>query len=452
MLPRFTRTTTFRIAALYVAVFGASVLLLLGYIHWATAGYMARQVDATIEAEVEGLAEQYRQRGLTGLARLIDERATRDRSGESLYLLADSDYRRVAGNLDGWPRAAGETGWVEFEVGGRPARAYRFLLRGRIRLLVGRDVAELDAVRGLIVSALGWGLAMTVGLALAGAATLSRTTLRRIESMDATRREIMSGDLSRRIPTRGTDDELDRLADGLNRMLDQIEGLMDGVRQVSDNVAHDLRTPLTRLRNRLERLRVGALEGPERDALVEESLLEADRLLATFHALLRIARLEAGGVAPKRAPVDLGEVVRDAAELYEPLVQERGQELRVEWEPGVVVRGDRDLLFQAITNLLDNAHRHTPPGGAIGVRLSVPDGGPVVVVVDAGSGIPEERREEVFDRFTRLEASRSTEGHGLGLSLVRAVAEHVGARVVLADARPGADPPGLRAEIRFPPG
>ncbi|MBT6273907.1 MAG: HAMP domain-containing protein, partial [Chromatiales bacterium] len=247
----------FRLALLHASVFGVSVAVLLGFLYWATAGYMSSQADETIVAEIEGLAEQYRERGLEGLNNVIAERLRRDPRGESVYLFAAQDYRALAGNLSRWPEAiADEQGWVDFSLntptGPRRARARAFRLGGDLRLLVGRDVHALEDVRTLIRRAIAWGFAITIALAIAGGAATARATLRRLEAINDTSREIMGGDLTRRVPTSGSGDDFDQLADNLNAMLDEIEHLMASVRDVSDNVAHDLRTPLTRLRNRLE--------------------------------------------------------------------------------------------------------------------------------------------------------------------------------------------------------
>jgi signal transduction histidine kinase len=300
---------------------------------------------------------------------------------------------------------------------------------------------ELDATRGLIVRAIAWGLAITVMMALAGGVMLSRRTMRRLEAINETSRQIMRGDLSRRIPTRSTDDDFDQLADNLNGMLDTIEQLMEEVRRVTDNVAHDLRTPLTRLRNRLEDLQ-GA--NPSDAGKVEAALADADGLLATFNALLRIANIESGRRRAAFESISLDQVVHDVAELYEPLAEEKEQKLEVSVSENVQVRGDRDLLFQAFANLLDNAIKYTPRGGSIRLSLEEDASGPRIRIIDSGPGIPENSREQVFKRFFRLEQSRHTPGNGLGLSLVEAVA-----RLHQANIELGGEP-GLDVSLAFP--
>ncbi len=447
------RSSTFRLALVYVTLFSTSVLGLMGFIYWFTAGYMARQADATIEAEIRGLGERYDIAGLDGLSRLVAERVARQQpTGSSLYLLTDHRLRPLVGNLSRWPDvAADEEGWLNFRLEGygpagddvHPARARPFLLRGGFRLLVGRDVRELEAVRRLMLRTLAWGLAVTLVLGLVGGTLMARSMMRRIETINATSRDIMSGDLSRRIPTRGSGDELDRLAGSLNAMLDRIQSLMEGVRQVSDNIAHDLRTPLARLRNRLETAALPETDPPASRAALESALAEADALLGTFNALLRIARIEARERRAAFADVDLGELIGDVGELYEPLAEQKRQTLLTDSSAAVIV-GDRDLLFQALANLLDNAIKYTPAGGNIRVGLSTAGAGVELTVADDGPGIPEAFRERVLQRFFRLDPSRPSGGSGLGLSLVAAVADLHGATLRLDDMRPG-----LKVTLRF---
>ncbi|MBW2421551.1 MAG: HAMP domain-containing protein [Deltaproteobacteria bacterium] len=446
------RTSTFRLALLYMALFGGSVLLLLGFIYWSTVAFMSSQTDATIEAEIVGLSEQYREHGAGGVVATIRERVERDPDSSSVYLLVSPSYKPLAGNLTAWPaEAAEQDGWLGFEfkdprAGGRifQARARPFVLEGGLRLLVGRDTRELKATQQLIVRALLWGIAITVALASMGGMAMSRSMLRRIEEINQTSREIMAGDLSRRVPTTGSSDDFDELAANLNAMLDEIQRLMDGIRQISDNVAHDLRTPLTRLRNRLEQLR-GEME-PDSSQLeqVERGIADADQLLSTFSALLRIARIEAGGLRLANEVVDLAALVRDAAELYEPLADDKEVALDAGVEGSPTIRGDRDLLFQALTNLLDNAVKYTPQGGRVSIVAGGDAGRVEVCVSDTGSGIPALERENVLQRFYRLEGSRTTPGNGLGLSLVAAVAAMHHGALVLDD-----NAPGLRATLRF---
>jgi len=452
---RILRSSTFRLVLLYMALVSGSVLVLFGFIYWATAGFMDRQADVTIEAEIQGLAEQYRQRGLGGLKTVIAERVAKDPTGSSVYLLVDKDLQPIVGNLSRWPvTPVAEAGWVDFTLRERGpdgteehrARGRAFLLVGNLRLLVGRDVRDLERTRSLIVGALGWGLAISVGLALAGGLMMTSSMVRRIEAINDTSREIVEGDLTRRIPASGAGDDFDRLVGNLNGMLDRITGLMETVRQVSDNIAHDLRTPLTRLRSRLEIARAQQGDGdPEARAAVEQAIEEADGLLATFQALLRIARIEAEQRREGFAAVELGPLLTDVAELYEPVAADRDQTIALQVTDGVVIDGDRDLLFQAVANLVDNAIKYTPIGGHIVLGLRLAGDAVELSVADTGPGIPADQRERVFDRFHRLESSRSTPGSGLGLSLVRAVARLHGATIRLTD-----NAPGLRVALALP--
>ena len=451
MSDRLIKSSVFRLALLYMIIFGASVAMLLVFIYWSTAGYMARQTDDTIAAEVTGLAERYRISGLEGLVRSIEERLSRRPNGSAIYLLADRDLQPVVGNLASWPRVEVDAdGWLNFSLEQATprgelthrARARPFTLRGGYHLLVGRDMHELDATRNLIARALAWGLAITVLLGLLGGVTLSRRTLRRLEAINETSRRIIRGDLSQRIPKRGTGDDYDQLAENLNGMLDVIERLMEDVRRVSDNIAHDLRTPLTRLRHRLESLKHAS--DTDQSAL-ESALADADGLLATFNALLRIANIESGRRITAFQDLSLDAVVSDVIELYEPLAEARGLTLEIDTRAGVNVRGDRDLLFQAVANLLDNAIKYTPAGGRVTVTTSSHQGTARLVVRDDGPGIPEYAREKVFRRFFRLEQSRNTPGNGLGLSLVEAVARLHGANIRLTDGNPG-----LEVIVDFP--
>jgi signal transduction histidine kinase len=449
------RSFTFRLALIYITLFGVSVLILLGFIYWSTARYMVHQTDATIEAEIAGLAERYRIGGLAGLTSLITQRLSRKPGGLSVYLLTDNDYRPLIGNLDRWPRTpVGPDGWLDFrlEPSGREAdihraRARRFALRGGFHLLVGRDMYELDKLQRLLVQALTWGLVITLALGIAGGSMMSRSIVRRIEIINKTCQEIISGDLSRRIPTQNTGDDFDQLIDNLNHMLDQIASLLESVHRVSDNIAHDLRTPLTRLRNQLEMTKLQLTETGHSTQLLDHAVLEADELLATFNALLRIARIESKQRREGFTRVDLSLLVRDVVELYEPLAEEKQQNLELQVRSVPALQGDRNLLFQAVANLLDNAIKYTPAQGAICMSVVEDDSVIRIVIADSGPGIPETAREKVFQRFFRLDASRATSGSGLGLSLVAAVAKLHGMAISLEDNKPG-----LWITLAFPKG
>jgi signal transduction histidine kinase len=454
--PKILRTSTFQLALIYALLFAGSVLILMYFMHWATVGYMERQTEETIDAEITGLQDQYRAEGLNGLARAINERIASDPGSSALYLFAAPEFRPLAGNLAAWPALKPDAdGWFTFireDLQGHqiPARARVFSLRTGLRedlhLLVGRDVREIVALRELFRRAVFLSLAVTLALALAGGMAMSRSTLRRFDAINQTCRRIMSGDLSQRIHTRGADDEIDRLAATINEMLDRIEQLMDGVRHVADGVAHDLRTPLTRLRASLEELKVHAPLDEGGRGAVETALAEADGLLTTFAALLRIARIESGSVAAPFVELRLDEVARDACDLYRAVAEERGVALVLSERP-VVVQGDRDLLFQALANVLDNAVKYTPNDGRIVVSVAPEGAWAKVVVSDSGRGVPADEREKVVQRFYRLERDRAAAGSGLGLSLVQAVVSMHHGTLELDD-----NAPGLRVILNLPTG
>ncbi|WP_328186456.1 HAMP domain-containing sensor histidine kinase [Marinobacter sp. OP 3.4] len=453
------RTSTFQLALLYMVVFATSVFLLLAFIYWRTAGFMTAQTDETIEAEIAGLAEQYRGRGVNGLITIIRERVARDPNAKSLYLLTTEDYLKLAGNLNTWPEGAESQGsWINFTLDEslgwtgppRMARARVFEVQGGLRLLVGRDVDDLNTLKALIETAINWGMGITLALALLGGFMMSRSTTRRIEVINNTSRKIMNGHLSQRIPTRGTQDDFDQLAENLNQMLDRIVYLMEGIRHVSDSIAHDLRTPLTRLRNQLETTLMMVDNDEARDQAAK-AVAEADQLLATFNALLRIARLETrGNTTADVRPVSLGMLVSDACELYEALAEDKAQSFIQEIDEDVMVEGDRDLLFQMVSNLIDNAIKYTPEEGEIVVRVMQDHESAVFEVGDSGIGVPDDEKGQIFQRFYRVGKSRSKPGNGLGLSLVSAVTEIHQGSIGLFDHHPGADNPGLRVRVTLP--
>jgi signal transduction histidine kinase len=442
------KSSTFRLALAYFGVFAASMTVVLGLIYWQTVVYADQQNDETIDAEITGLAEQYRQRGLAGLIEVIADRSDPARGGEMLYLLTDARQRPLAGNLAGWPDATVDPdGWMRFQLEPERestsprhvARATSFLLAGGYQLLVGRDLAERTRFTRRIVAALGWSAALTIMLGIGSGLILSRRVLARIESINRASDRVMAGEFGRRIPVRRSGDEFDRLAVNLNTMLDRIEGLMAGIRQVSDNIAHDLRTPLGRLRTRLET----TMRSPEAEpAPIREALAaaidDADQLLATFAALLQIAEAEAGTIVTEMAPLDLTALVADLVDFYEPVAEEKSIALSVA-TPGtpVEVRGNRHLLGRALSNLVENALKYTGRSGHALVALGVEDGHARVAVADDGPGVPASERERVFGRFVRLEQSRTSEGKGLGLSLARAVIRLHGGTIELQDNAPG---------------
>ena len=450
---RYLKTNAVRLAALYFALFATSVLALLVFIYLSTADFATRQTEATLDAEARGLAEQYQERGLAGLVEIIQDRSTAGRGERTLYLIADPMKHRLAGNLSIWPNARLlRPGWIEFAVeensngvvAQHTALASVFVLRGGYQLLVGRDLRDAAAFRSRITQTLAWSALLTLALGIVGGVLMTRNMLRRVEAVNRTSARIIHGDLSQRVPVSGAGDEFDQLAANLNGMLDQIERLMMGMRQVTDNIAHDLRTPLARLRARLE---VTLIEKPDvarYEEALRDTIAEADRLLGTFNALLSIAEAEAGSRREVWSVVDLAEIVRNVAELYDPVAEENGLTLTVAADQSLPVQGDRHLLSQALANLLDNALKYTRQG-RVTLTARASDDMARIEVADSGPGIPVERRDAVFDRFVRLEGSRSTPGNGLGLSLVRAVARMHDGACWLED-----NAPGLKAVLTVP--
>jgi signal transduction histidine kinase len=455
-LPSVCRSTGFRTALLYAALFGTSVLILWGVVYWQTAGDMERQLHAVIDADLWSLSARVEQRGLAALRDAIHERLAAARSRTARYLLLDPQGAVVAGDL---PVLARHPGWAALYAprreDGTAARATRrtgHLVLGRglpladgAFLFVGQDAYQLEELRELLVAALGWGVGVTVVLAAVGGTVMGRRALRRVDAINRVAAAIVRGDWARRMPTRGTGDEFDLLAQHLNHMLARMHGLMEGMRQVTTDIAHDLRTPLGRLRQQLEGVRRDATTMTEYQQAVEQAIAETDQILATFAALLRIAQIEAGHRRARFIDVDVGAVLETILDAYTPVAEESRHALHGHLGGSVSVRGDRDLLVQLFANLVENALRHTPPGSRIDVTLTRTPGGPSATVADNGPGIPAPARQKVTQRFYRVEGSRSTPGSGLGLSLVAAIAELHGAALELHD-----NHPGLRVTLTFP--
>lgn len=447
---KLIRTSTFQLAWWYMGIFGGSALIMVGFVYWATVGQLERQIDANIRADIAGLVDQYREYGASDLARLVRLRLEQRGGEPMLYLLGIPGDRPMAGNLRDWPQGRITVdGWLEFsfrDERGRPApaRGYVLPLEGGLYLLVGRALTDLQASRNLINKAYIWSLLLGLGLAALGGTLMSLSVTRRIDAINRTSREIMTGRLKHRMPVRGVNDEFDQLADNLNAMLDRMDTLIDGVRSVADNIAHDLRTPLTRLRGRLESLSSRTDVGEDIRHELAACQHEADHLLATFRALLRIARIESGSHDRVWSEVDLGTLLTDAWEMYDALGEEKGVKLR--YTPTTArVHGDRDLIFQAVSNLLDNAVKYSPAGA--GVELVVEDRPDHVdiVVDDHGRGIPADEMDKVLGRFYRASTATDVSGSGLGLSLVNAIAAHHDGQILLGD-----NAPGLSVRLRLP--
>jgi signal transduction histidine kinase len=452
---RLIQSRVFRLTLVSALVFSITTVLLVGIIYWSGTTAISRQIDATIDAEIKGLSEQYSQRGGIGLIRVIERRSrTASRTG-ALYLLVGPDGRPLAGNLSRWPEARPNAqGRIRFPLKWRMrartiesvGRARIFNLRGGLRLLVGQDLRERQSISDQLESALIWGGTALVVLALAMGALLSWVILRRIDTISSASNEIIAGDLSRRVPVKGKGDEFDRLATTLNTMLEQNERLFRGLQEVAENIAHDLRSPLGRLRTRLETIQAEHLEGEPRQAAIGDAIEDSDRLLRTFNAILKIAQAESG--APKRHfnSVNLKQLLADLHELYEPIVETAGLQLICALPPDAeFVSGDRDLLFQAAVNLIDNAMKYAGAAKTISAKLTTTMNQAVIEISDNGPGMPPEALIRAKDRFFRVDGSRTTQGSGLGLSLVDAVARLHDGALELVD-----NEPGLSARITLP--
>ena len=459
-------SSAFRIAAGAVGAFAVVSALIAGTLFWQTNQVLTDQVVVTLVAEAEALQKEAR----GGLPALVEAVAARSRpEGPGLYVLMDASGRKLGGNLSRIPPElqSARSGAVfryrpSFTAGGpeRLAVASLIALPEGATLVIGRDVDDqrqlADSMKRLVLLSF---LAMTV-LGLATAFFISRQVLKRIEAINAASRQIMAGDFTRRVPVDGSGDELDGLAVNLNAMLGRIEQLMAGLREVSDNIAHDLKTPISRLRNRVEAALRESSPDLHKEAL-ERTIEDADDLIRTFNALLLIARLEASAGDDSATDVDLGQLVASVGEFYAPVAEEAGARLEIEAGSGAVVRGNRQLLGQAVANLIDNAIKYATvvapaagdsrpateirPAAEIRVVSRVFDEEAEISVADRGPGIAAGDRDRALRRFVRLDASRSRPGTGLGLSLVAAVARMHGGRVMLED-----NAPGLKVRLLLP--
>lgn len=455
---RIFRTTGFRLAALYAGLFGLSVLVLFGLIYWITSDALRQQLAARIEGEVAALVEDHETGGILHVTGAIEQRLASGLHPANFYLLQNPEGQKITGNL---PRLSPRNGWQELPGPREPGQdsgddpeddgehhllALGVALPDGSFLLIGEDAYRIVEVEEAIIRAFGWAFGVTILLGAVGGGALSLGFLRRVDAINRTMRTIIDGRFSDRVPTRGANDELDRLALNLNEMLDRVQALMESLRQVSSDIAHDLRTPLSHLRQRLESARLEARCIQDYEVAVDEAIADTDTILKIFAALLRIAQIESGTRKGAFSNVNLTGVFQSIVDTYGAVAEERDQTLAAKIEPGLHVRGDRELLTQMLANLVENAIRHTPAGTHVQLALENRPSGPIGIVADNGPGIPAQAREKVFERFFRLERSRSTAGSGLGLSLVAAVADIHGIAVTLAD-----NDPGLKVLLDFAP-
>jgi signal transduction histidine kinase len=455
-LGKLVRTTAFKIVAVYLIVFAIFSAGVIAYLARHTQNLVVAQITETVDSEMNSLQEQYRIGGINRLVDVVEARA--QQPGSNLYLLTTFAGASIVGNVQVPSRVLDKPGWSEIsyrraedtDVTHESRALVRVsVLPGGFRLVVGRDFEERDRLRQILAAPARWALLVIVLMGVAGALFIARRVLKRIDGMTATSERIMTGDLSGRLPISGSGDEFDRLGLSLNTMLERIEGLMTGVKHVSDNIAHDLKTPLTRLRNQSEEALRGAKSERDYRAALETTIEESDALIRTFDALLMISRAEAGEVRSHMVDFDAAETAQSVSELYEPLAEEKGLKLLVNATPPIPAHANRELVGQAVANLLDNAIKYGEPsgGGAGDVTVEAKtDGGRVLFIVsDRGPGIPEVDRARVLERFVRLEASRSKPGAGLGLSLAAAVARLHGGELLLED-----NAPGLRVTLAIP--
>ena len=453
LLTKTLRSSTFKLALIAIGTFGVIMSAIFSYVYLSTSSYVRSRSDRAVMADYMSLHGVYERSGRDGLIAGIQQRLADKGFAERVYLLVDPSSTPLAGNLKAWPSTvAAAGGWAEFRAA-EPLRnaASRPLLRAMIetfptgdRLLVGNDISDLDSFTGQIELAVISGVALIFVLAGVASILVTRRTVDRIESINATSRAIMLSDLDKRIPLRGTHDEWDRVAENLNLMLDRIETLMGEVKQVSDSVAHDLRTPLTRMRGRLEKAYHGQRIGETDQSLIGDTIADLDAVLRMFSSITRISQIETQARKDGFRTVDLVEIASEVVELYDAAAEQDGTRLTVAGDREVLVTGDRDLIFDAIANLVDNAIKHGRAGGRIVVTNENIDGRAVISIADDGPGIPSGEYQHVFKRFYRLEHSRYTPGNGLGLSLVAAVARLHGARIEMLD-----NAPGLKFQLWF---
>jgi len=440
------RSAGVRLAVAYGGLFALSALTLVLVLWWSTIGLLNSQVDAAIRADAQGLAEQWRHGGPAALVSTIQARLAGNVDDDAIYLMVDPLGARVVGNVGAWPKEviqSVEAYELPIARDGRDglARLQRFDLPGGYSMLVGRDVQARAALRKLLTDTMIWALVLITLLGAAGALAVQLLFRRMLRHVSETAAAISGGDLAPRIELSGRDDEFDRLASTFNDMLDRIGRLMDGVRQVSNSIAHDLRTPIARARARLEEAASYAASTEELRAAVDRAVIDLDGITAVFQALLRISEIEAGARRSAFKALDIGALLTDLAELYGAVAEERGLSLVLEASRPLPVWGDRELIQQAVANLLDNAIKFSPPGGTVTLRARLTPGAwpetLQVMVIDQGPGMPASEQARAAERFYRGKAALHTPGFGLGLTLVRAVAGLHGGCARLSDASPG---------------
>ena len=443
---RIFRTASFALALLYAALFASSAVVLGGIVYWTVQNSVDRQLTTRIDGELRLLELLLQSEGASELVREVQQRVVY--AGNLEYFLANADGRRLAGSL---PHAPRKLGWTDITLPDqqnpdvpKKFRVKTKLLDNGYRITVGDDLAPIRAIRHAFFEALVWTLVAFLGLALLGGILLSNLFLRRVDAISTTVAEIIEGNFDSRVPLRGTYDHFDRLSASLNRMLDRIQLLMETLSQISNDIAHALRTPLGRLRNKLETARLSAERNHEAKETIDAALLETDTILDTFSALLRIAQIESGTRTAGFGELDLSSLFETVADAFATVAEEEGKTLTANVAPKLTYWGDGDLLSEMLANLIENAIKHTPEGTTIEVSLTDQNGRLIAAVADDGPGVPDQDRSRIFRRFYRLEQSLPKSGNGLGLALVAAVAELHGIELVAQD-----NWPGLRMTMAF---
>jgi signal transduction histidine kinase len=453
LLAKTLHSSTFRLALLCIAIFGLILFVFLVYILDTATKFGTEQSDAVLNGNLQILGKLYDDRGQEGLAGPIRGEASNHEAGQAPFLLADSKYRPIAGTLEEWPQSLPREsqGTGEFKLVSDGGRSHVFRAKwvtapGEMHLLAAAEITDLKQFQRRMYYAFSFATLFIVIVSAASSVIVTRRTVARIEGINATSRAIMESDLQKRIPVRGAADEWDQLATNLNSMLDRIEFLMGEVKQVGDSIAHDLRTPLTRMRARLERASLRTRSAEDDQALLSSAIVDLDDVLRMFRALTRISQIEGSTQASTLRTLDLSLVAKEVAELFDAAAEERGSRLEISGGEPIDILGDRDLLFDAISNLVDNAIKHGRERGLVRISADWRENSAVLAISDDGPGVPANETELIFQRFYRSEKSRCTPGNGLGLSLVAAVARVHGADIKLSPNRPG-----LTIELQFPP-
>lgn len=451
---KYFSSTSFKLALIYFFIFSTSISILIYYFYQSSVGFLEKETDKTIEIEIQGLAEQYQKRGLQEVVDIIQKRINNSPLTQSIYVLADQNQKVLVGNLLQWPDLIkDENGWVHFylkstQSNNKPqiVRAKQFKLLGAYHLIVGREVHALVETRKLMFDALLWGLSLTLLIGIAGGILLTRSVLSKVSLMDKTCRKIIQGDLNNRVPRNMSQDEFDALASTLNLMLDKIQELMQSISQVTNNIAHDLRTPLARLKQSLDSALAENQTLDSRLELISGCIVETESMINTFNALLNIAHIENDDKSTQMVEVNLEQVIDDIYDLYQPLAEEKKQSLKlsIQKDQNYQIVSDQNLLFQALSNILDNAIKFSDKGGEIILVLSQVHGTNTITLTDCGGGIPENELGSVFKPFYRTDSSRTLPGTGLGLSLVKAICEKLHIDIALTNFSNG-----LRVSLKF---